>query len=95
MDDRVGEYDARVQDLVSLRTSLFGLLWSGTVEQLKWPRAYQPFDDDSERPEFENAVEELERTLRRAMVCSRRSRFVVAFCGMVNAGTSGDSPIRW
>ena len=88
MDDRVGEYDSRVQDHVSLQTSLFGLLWSGTVEQLKWPRAYESLDDDSGRPEFENAVEELERTLRRAMVCSRRSRFVVSFCGVVNAGTS-------
>ena len=88
VDDRVGKYDTRVQDLVSLQTSLFGLLWSGTVEQLKWPRTYESLDNGSERPEFENAVEELERTLRRAMVCSRRSRFVVAFCGMVNAGTS-------
>ena len=85
VDYRAGD-NGQVQDLISLQNLLFEHLWIGTVQPLKKHIAY--LDDDSERLEFENAVEELERPLRNAVVCSKRSRFVVAFCGMVNAGTS-------
>ena len=55
-------------------------------EQLKWDSPYSP--DDPERPEFERAVEELERVLQDAIVRSKKKRFVIAFCGMVKAGKS-------
>jgi len=69
-----------------LQTSLFELLWSGTVEQLKRHSAYSA--DDPERPEFERAVEELERALQEAIVRAKKQRFAIAFCGMVKAGKS-------
>jgi len=86
VDDRVRKSDTQVQDITSLQTSLFELLWSGTVEQLKGHSVYS--SDDPERPDFEKAVEELERALQEAIVRSRKQRFTIAFCGMVNAGKS-------
>ena len=86
VDDRVPKYDAQVKSIGALQTSLFELLWSGTVEQLKRHSAYSA--DDPERPEFERAVEELERALQEAIVRSKKQRFAIAFCGMVKAGKS-------
>jgi len=86
VDDRVRRFNAQVRDLGALQTSLFELLWSGTVEQLKRHSAYSA--DDPERKEFEKAVEELEKALQEAIVRSKRQRFAIAFCGMVKAGKS-------
>ena len=86
VDDRVRRHNAQVKDIGALQTSLFELLWSGTVEQLKRHSAYSA--DDPERPEFERAVEELERALREAIVRSKKPGFAIAFCGMVKAGKS-------
>ena len=86
VDDRLRGFTAHFRHFGTLQTSLFGLLWSGTVEQLKRHSAYSA--DDPERPEFERAVEELERTLQDAIVRSKKQRFAIAFCGMVNAGKS-------
>ena len=86
VDDRVRKFNAQVLDIGALQALLFELLWSGTVERLKRHSAYSP--DDPERPEFERAVEELERVLQDVIVCSKKRRFVIAFCGMVKAGKS-------
>jgi len=86
VDDRICRYNAPIRDLGALQTSLFELLWSGTVEQLKRYRASSA--DDPERPEFEKAVGEPDKALREAIVRSRRQRFTIAFCGAVNAGKS-------
>ena len=86
VDDHVRRFNAQIRDIGALQISLFELLWSGTVEQLKQHRAYS--SDDPERPEFERAVEELEMTLQEAIVRSRKQRFAIAFCGMVKAGKS-------
>jgi hypothetical protein len=86
VDDRDRRNDAQVRDLGALQTSLFELLWSGTVEQLKRHSVYSA--DDPERAEFERAVEELERALQRAIVRSRKQCFTIAFCGANQAGKS-------
>ena len=86
VDDRVLRDNAQARDLGALQTALFELLWSGTVEQLKRHSAYS--SDDPERPEFERAVEELERALQEAIVRSKKECFAIAFCGMVKAGKS-------
>ena len=86
VDDRAPRYNAQVRDTASLQTSLFELLWSGTVEQLKRHSAYS--SDDPERPEFERAVEDLEKALQGAIVRSKKQRFTIAFCGTVQAGKS-------
>ena len=86
VDDRLRRYNARVKDIGSLQTSLFELLWSGTVEQLKRYSAYSA--DDPERREFELKVEELEGVLQESIVRSTKQRFAIAFCGMVKSGKS-------
>ena len=86
MDKRFPKYNARGREIDAFQTSLFGLLCDGTVERLKRHGAYS--SDDPEGPEFERAVEELEKTLHEEMVRSKEQRFVIAFCGMVNAGRS-------
>ena len=86
VDDRVRESDFRVQELAVRQTSLFGLLWSGTVEQLKQHSPHS--SDDPERQVFERAVEDLERVLRGAIVRSKKQHFSIAFCGTFKAGKS-------
>ena len=86
VDVHVRESYLRVQELDVLQTSLFELLWSGTVEQLKQHNPHS--SDDPERPEFERAVEDLDRVLRRAIVRSKKQHFSIAFCGAVKAGKS-------
>ena len=85
VDDRIRRCNMEVRDINALQTSLLELLWSGTVRQLK---GHSVYSDDPERPEFERAVEELERVLQEAIVRSKRKRFVIAFCGTVKAGKS-------
>ena len=75
-----------VQKLDFLQTSLFELLWSGTVGQLKQHNPHS--SDDPERPEFERAVKELESVLQEAIVRSKKPHFSIALCGMVKAGKS-------
>jgi len=86
VDDRVPKYDVQVRDLAALQTSLFELLWSGTIEQLK--KRDVDSSDDPERPDFEKALVELEKALQEAIVRSKKQRFAIAFCGMVKAGKS-------
>jgi len=86
VDDHLQRYDLQVRMLYFLQTSLFELLWSGTVEQLKQHNPHS--SDDPERPEFERAVKELDTVLQEAIVRSKKQHFSIAFCGMVKAGKS-------
>ena len=86
VDDRARGYDDQVRKLGGLQTSLFELLWSWTVEQLKQDGPYS--SDDPERSEFERTVEELERVLQETIVRSKRQHFSIALCGVVKAGKS-------
>jgi len=86
VDDHVRGYDFQVLELDALQTSLFGLLWGGTVGQLQ--QHSPPSPDDPERPEFERAVKELEKVLQDGIVRSKQQHFSIAFCGMVKAGKS-------
>jgi len=86
VDDYVRRYGLWVRGLDNLQTSLFELLWSGTVEQLKQHNPHS--SDDPERPEFERAVKELESVLQEAIVRSKKQHFSIALCGMVKAGKS-------
>jgi len=86
VDDHVRGYDPRVRELAVLQTSLFELLWSGTVEQLKQHGPH--FSRDPEQPEFERAVKELDNLLQEEIIRSKKQHFSIAFCGMVKAGKS-------
>ena len=76
----------RIQQLSALQISLFELLWSEAVEQMKRESPYSL--DDPEQPEFERAVGELEKVLQKAIVRLREPRFTIAFCGTVEADKS-------
>ena len=86
VDGRIQVRNAPLRDLSAFQTALFGLLWSGTIEQSK--KRDMNSGDDPERPEFEKTLLELERTLREMIVRSKKRRFAIAFCGMVKAGKS-------
>ena len=86
VDDGVQIRDASLHDLSDFQASLFELFWNGAIEKLKKRDAH--YGDDPERPEFENALLELEKVLQEVIVRSKRRRFGIAFCGMVNAGKS-------
>ena len=86
VDDRIQNYNVQLHDLVALQTSLFGLFWSGTIEQLKKRDVNSA--DDPEHADFEKALLELEKALQVAIVRSKKRRFTIAFCGMVKAGKS-------
>ena len=88
VDDSARGYinDSKVQDFGVSKTSLFDLLWSGLVEQLKPGSPYS--SDSPEQPKFESTVGELERVLKKEIVRSRQQRFTIAFCGTVEADKS-------
>ena len=86
VDDRVRGYHPRIRDLASLQASLFELLWSGTVEQLKMNIADSA--DDPEGPEFEKVVKGLESSLQEAIVRSKKQPLAITLCGMIKAGKS-------
>jgi hypothetical protein len=86
VDDRIQNYNAQIRDLAALQTSLFELFWSGTIEQLK--KRDVNSSDDPEQPDFEKAMQELEKALQETIVRSKKRRFAIAFCGMVKAGKS-------
>ena len=86
VDDRIPNDNVQIQKLGALQTSVFEFLWSGTVEHLKRDGPYS--SDDTGRPGFERAVEELERVLQEAMLRSKKPHFSIAFCGMVGSGKS-------
>ena len=86
MDDRVQMSNAPLRDLPAFQMSLFELIWSGTIEQLK--KRDDNYRDDPERQEFETTLLELEKALREMIVRSNKRRFAIAFCGMAKAGRS-------
>ena len=85
-EDRVPKYNAQVKDLGALQTSLFELLWSRTLGQLKRHSAYSA--GETKRPEFEGSLTEVEKMLQDAIVRSRKNSFTIAFCGLAKAGKS-------
>ena len=95
---QTGKTISKVQALGQLQTSLFELLWTSTVEQLK--RHGSNWTDDSPacgprrrtpNPEavgFTSDLSDLEKGLQEAILRAKKQRFAIAFCGMVKAGKS-------
>jgi len=93
---RSGKIVSKVQALGQVQSSLFELLWTGVVEQLKkygseWTKDSPPLSTGALNPEgaaFQTDLLELEKSLLEAIVRARKQRFAIAFCGMVKAGKS-------
>ena len=86
VDDHVRRYGLLLRELYVPQNSLFELLWSGTVRQLKQHSLHS--SDDPERPEFERVVEKLDRVLQGAIVHLKKQQFTIASCGTVEADKS-------
>jgi hypothetical protein len=86
VDKFVPAHHTQARWLSFIQSWFFQLLWSDAVETI---RQHSPHSsDDPERPEFERAVEELERVLQEGIVRSNKQPVSIAFCGTVNAGKS-------
>ncbi|KAG8796745.1 hypothetical protein FRC17_007956, partial [Serendipita sp. 399] len=81
-----GRRTSVVQALGQLQTSLFELLWSSTIEQMK--RHGDTETLASESADFQRELMELEKALQESILRAKRQRFAIAFCGMVKAGKS-------
>jgi hypothetical protein len=97
LKNQSGKTISRVQALGQIQTTLFELLWTNTVEQLKrhgsgWSLAENSGEcrapTDPERTEFQRDLGELEKTLQEAIMRAKKQRFAISFCGMVKAGKS-------
>ena len=95
-NQQTGKIISKVQALGQLQTSLFELLWTSTVEQLK--RHGSGWADEGivngkgrlnpELTAFKSDLLDLEKGLQEAILRAKKQRFAIAFCGMVKAGKS-------
>jgi hypothetical protein len=90
--DAAGKKISKLRWLGGLQMTLFELLWSGTIEQLK-RHSINVSDDpsvsnDPEREDLKRNLKDLQRDLQEAIMRAKKQRFSIAFCGMVKAGKS-------
>jgi hypothetical protein len=89
---RSGKILSKVQALGQVQSSLFELLWTGVVEQLKkYGSEWTEEGSGTPNPEgaaFKGDLFDLEKALLEAVLRARKQRFAIAFCGMVKAGKS-------
>jgi hypothetical protein len=89
---RSGKILSKVQALGQVQSSLFELLWTGVVEQLKkYGSEWTGEGNGTPNPEgaaFKGDLFDLEKALLEAVLRARKQRFAIAFCGMVKAGKS-------
>ena len=86
INDRVNRHHVPAKQLIDVQTTLFELIWSGTVPQLK--RNLIHTTNDPEHREFEIILDQLEKSLRGVIARSKRPKFTLSFYGMVKAGKS-------
>ena len=86
INDRVNRHYIPTSQLIGVQITLFELIWSGIVPQLKGNLVHST--NDPEHPEFEVILDQLDKSLRKFIARSKRPRFTISFYGMVNAGKS-------
>ena len=86
IDDRVNRHHVPAKQLTDVQTTLFELIWSGTVPQLKGNPTR--ITNDPEHREFEVTLDQLDKSLQEVIARSKRPRFTISFYGMVKAGKS-------
>ena len=86
IDDRVNRHHVPAKQLIDVQTTLFELIWSGTVPQLK--KNLTRTTNDPEHREFEVTLDQLDKSLQEVIARSKRPRFTLSFYGMVKAGKS-------
>ena len=86
INDRVNRHRVPANQLIDVQATLFELIWSGTVPQLK--ENLTRTTNDPEHREFEVILDQLDKSLQEVIVRLRRPKFTVSFYGMVKAGKS-------
>ena len=84
--DRMDPHHVPAKQLIDVQTTLFELIWSGTVPQLK--KNITRTTNDPEQREFEVTLDQLDKSLQEVIARSKRPRFTLSFYGMVKAGKS-------
>ena len=86
INDRVNRHHVPVKQLIYVQITLFELILSGTVPQLK--RNLIRNTNDPEHREFEIILGQLDKSLQEAIARSKQPRLTLSFYGMVEAGKS-------
>lgn len=86
IDDRINRRHVPANQLVDVQITLFELIWSGTIQQLRGDTTRS--SSDPEYKEFEQILDQLESSLQEVIARSRRPTFTLSFYGMVKAGKS-------
>ena len=86
IDDRVNRHHVPASLLINIQITLFELIWSGTVSQLK--RNLTRTTNNPEHRDFEVTLDQLDKSLQEVIARSKRPRFTLSFYGMVKAGKS-------
>ena len=86
INDRVNRQHVPAKQLIDVQTTLFELIWSGTVPQLK--KNLTRNINDPEHRECEVTLDQLDKSLQEVIARSKRPRFTISFYGMVKAGKS-------
>ena len=86
IDGLINRYHVPTSQLIGVQITLFELIWSGTIRQLRENPTCSAGDPEHE--EFRQILDQLDWSLQEAIVRSRRPRFTISFYGMVKAGKS-------
>jgi hypothetical protein len=86
IDDCANQHHDAANQLIDVQITLFELIWSGTIQQLRANPTLST--SDPEYKEFEQILGQLDNSLQEVIARSRRPRFTLSFYGMVKAGKS-------
>jgi hypothetical protein len=86
IDDYFTRRNPSSSQLVEAQITLFELVWSGTIQNLKVNPPHNA--DDPEYEGFQETLDQLDKSLQEVIARSQRPRFTISFYGMVKAGKS-------
>ena len=86
INDRVNRHHVPAIQLINVQTTLFELIWGGTVPQLRGNLTRSI--NDPEHRDYEVILDQLDKSLQEVVARSKRPRFTISFYGMVKAGKS-------
>ena len=86
IDEYIDSRKASSSQLVEAQITLFKCIRNGTIEHLKTNPTHDA--DDREHIDFQQTLNELDRSLQEVIARSTRPKFAISFYGMVKAGKS-------
>jgi hypothetical protein len=86
IDGLINRHHVPANQLIDVQITLFELIWSGTIRQLRGNPTRNA--GDPEHKEFGQILDQLDSSLQDVIARSRRPRFTLSFYGMVKAGKS-------